>query len=233
VAAEVGRPQVAYREAVGGPAQAEGRYVRQSGGRGQYGHVKIELEPGEPGTGVVFEDKTVGGVVPKEYVPAVAKGVTEAAGRGVLAGFPIEDVLVRLVDGSYHEVDSSERAFMIAGSMAFKEAARKAGLILLEPVMQVEVTTPDEYLGDVVGNLNSRRAIVSAMDARPGVQIVTAAVPLASMFGYATDLRSATQGRATFSMEFSRYEPVPASLAEGIIAEAKAERESGSKGLAA
>ena len=233
VAAEVGRPQVAYREAVRGPAQAEGRYVRQSGGRGQYGHVKIEIEPGKPGEGVVFEDRTVGGVVPKEYIPAVAKGVTEAAARGVLAGFPIEDLTVRLVDGSFHEVDSNERAFLIAGSMALKEAASKAGLLLLEPVMQVEVTTPDEYLGDVVGNLNARRGIISAMDARPGVQVVTASAPLAAMFGYATDLRSATQGRATFTMEFSRYEPVPASLSEAIIAEARAERESGSKGLAA
>ena len=231
VEAEVGAPQVAYREKINKPAGAEGRYVRQSGGRGQYGHVKIEIAPGEPGSGFVFEDKIVGGTVPREYIPAVEKGIREAAEKGILAGFPVVDLVVQLVDGSYHEVDSNERAFQIAGSMAVKEAAAKAGIGLLEPIMKLEVTTPEEYLGDVMGDISSRRGRVQGMDARPGVQVVDASVPLATMFGYATDLRSATQGRATFSMEFAHYEPLPASLAQEVIEKAKAERDA--EGMAA
>ncbi len=233
VAAEVGAPQVAYRECISGPAEAEGRYVRQSGGRGQYGHVKIQVAPGEPGSGLVFVDKIVGGVIPREYISSVEKGMRDAAQKGVLAGFPLVDLEVVLVDGSYHEVDSSEQAFFIAGSMALKEAARKAGLGILEPMMKLEVTTPEEYLGEVMGDISGRRGKVQGMDARPGVQVVRALVPLASMFGYATDLRSATQGRATFSMEFSHYEPLPASLAQEVMDKARAEREASLRGLAA
>jgi len=233
VAAEVGRPQVAYREAISKPAAAEGRYVRQSGGRGQYGHVKIEIAPGKPGSGLVFQDKTVGGVIPREFIASVQRGVSEACAKGVLAGFPLEDLTVTLVDGSYHEVDSSDRAFMIAGSLALKEAAGRAGLKLMEPVMKVEVVTPEQYLGDVVGDLSARRGRIHSMDSRPGVQVVDADVPLAAMFGYATDVRSATQGRATFTMEFSHYEAIPASMADEVIDQARAEREAGQKGLAA
>jgi elongation factor G len=233
VAAEVGAPQVAYREAITKSAKAEGRYIKQTGGRGQYGHCKIEVAPGEPGSGVVFEDKIVGGVIPREYIPAVEKGVKDACAKGVLAGFPLVDITISLVDGSYHEVDSNEQAFFISGSMALKDAVRAAGLGLLEPTMKLEVTTPEDYLGDVMGDLSSRRGRVQGMDTRPGVQVVTALVPLAAMFGYATDLRSSTQGRATFSMEFSHYEPLPNSLAQEVIEKVRAEREGRSRGLAA
>jgi elongation factor G len=233
VEAEVGAPQVAYREAIKGPAGAEGRYIKQSGGRGQYGHVKIQIAPGEPGSGFVFKDKIVGGVIPREYIPAVAKGAQDACEKGVLAGFPMVDVEVSLIDGSYHEVDSNERAFFIAASMALKDAARSAGLMLLEPVMKLEVTTPDDFLGDVMGDLSARRGRVQSLDARSGAQVVNALVPLASMFGYATDLRSATQGRATFSMEFSHYDPMPAGLAQEVMEKVRAEREARRQGLAA
>jgi elongation factor G len=227
VEAEVGAPQVAYRERINKTVNAEGRYVRQSGGRGQYGHVKIEVAPGEPGSGVIFEDKIVGGVIPKEYIAPTEKGIRDACEKGVLAGFPLVDLVVTLTDGSFHEVDSNERAFFIAGSMALREAAAKANPGLLEPVMKLEVTTPEEYLGDVMGDISSRRGRVQGMDSRPGVQVVAALTPLAAMFGYATDLRSATQGRATFSMEFAQYEPLPVSLAQEVIEKAKAGREAG------
>ncbi|ADK86294.1 translation elongation factor G [Desulfarculus baarsii DSM 2075] len=233
VAATVGAPQVSYREAIVGAAQAEGRYVKQSGGRGQYGHVKIEVTPGEPGSGVSFVDRVVGGVIPKEYIRSVENGVREACKRGVLAGFPLEDLEIALYDGSYHEVDSSDRAFVIAGSMALKDAARKAGLRLLEPMMALEVITPDDYMGEVMGDLSGRRGRVRDVDSRPGVQVIKADVPLAEMFGYAGDLRSATQGRANFSMEFSHYEPVPAGLAEVVIERVNKLRQSGSRGMAA
>ncbi len=233
VAAEVGAPQVAYREAITKPATAEARYVRQTGGRGQYGHCKIEVVPGAPGSGIVFEDKIVGGVIPKEYIKPVEEGIRDACAKGVIAGFPLVDLAVSLVFGSYHEVDSSERAFFIAGSMAIKDAVRAAGPQLLEPIMKLEVTSPEEYLGDVMGDLSSRRGRVQSMDSRPGVQVVNAQVPLSKMFGYATDLRSATQGRASFSMEFSHYDPLPAALAQEVIEKARAERETGRRGLAA
>ena len=233
VAAQVGSPQVAYREQVRGAAEAECRYIKQTGGRGQYGHVKITLKPGTTNAGVVINDKTVGGVIPKEYIKAVGRGITEAAEKGVLAGFPLVDIEVDIIDGSHHEVDSSERAFLIAGSMALKDAAHKAGLGLLEPVMRLEVTTPDEYLGEVMGDISSRRGRVESMESRAGVQVVKASVPLAQMFGYAGDLRSATQGRATFSMEFAQYQAVPESLAPEVIEKAKAERQENQRGLAA
>ncbi|MFN3333343.1 MAG: elongation factor G, partial [Caldilinea sp.] len=195
-----------------------GRFVRQSGGRGQYGHVWLEIEPNQPGAGFVFEDKIVGGVVPREYIAPVQKGVVEAMESGVLAGYPVVDVKVALVDGSYHEVDSSEMAFKIAGSMAFKDGAQKAGPILLEPVMKVETTVPDEFVGDVVGDFSSRRGQVEGMDARGGnVQVVRALVPLAEMFGYATDLRSMTSGRGSFSMQFEKYMPVSQNIAEKVL----------------
>ncbi len=233
VAAEVGEPQVSYRERITRPAKAEGRYVRQSGGRGQYGHVKIEVRPGEPGSGLVFNDKITGGVIPKEYIKPVEQGIREACQRGILAGFPLVDLEVDLVDGSYHEVDSSERAFAIAGSMAIQDAVKRAGAGILEPIMKLEITTPEEYLGEVVGDISSRRGKVQGMDSRPGVQVVQALVPLSTMFGYATDLRSATQGRATFSMEFSHYDPLPASLADEVIAKARAAKAADQRGLAA
>ncbi|MGF1509666.1 MAG: elongation factor G [Myxococcota bacterium] len=221
VDANVGRPQVAYRETVTKPVKKELRFVRQTGGRGQYAHVVFEIGPGEAGSGIVFESSIVGGAIPREYVPAVQKGVEEAAGDGVLAGYPVVDVAVRLVDGSYHEVDSSEMAFKIAGSMGFKEGVRDAGPILLEPMMLTEVTTPEEYTGDVIGDMNARRGKVAGMDPRPGTQVVRAEVPLAQMFGYATDLRSKTQGRATFSMQFGFYSPVPQHIAEEMLARAQ------------
>ncbi len=218
VGATVGRPQVAYRETITASVRTEARFIKQTGGRGQYGHVWIEMEPGEPGSGIEFTNSIVGGAVPREYIPAVRKGVEEAAQQGVLGGYPVLDIKVSLVDGSYHEVDSSEMAFKVAGSMAFKEAARKAGAILLEPVMDVEIVVPEDYMGDVMGDLSSRRGKVSSMDERAGARIVTATVPLAAMFGYATDLRSATQGRATYSMHFAHYERVPQSIAEEVLA---------------
>ncbi len=218
VQCNVGRPQVAYRETITRPVRVEGRFVRQSGGRGQFGHVWLEMEPNEPGSGFVFEDKIVGGVVPREYIPAVQKGVVEAMESGVLAGYPVVDVKVALVDGSYHEVDSSEMAFKIAGSMAFKEGAQKAAPILLEPVMKVETVVPEEYVGDVVGDFSSRRGEIGGMEPRSGgVQAITALVPLSEMFGYATDLRSMTSGRGTFTMEFKKYAPVSQSIAEKVI----------------
>ncbi len=219
VRARIGRPQVAYRETITRPVpKAEMRYVKQTGGRGQYGHVVLELEPAEPGTGIVFEDKIVGGAIPREYIPAVEKGIREAADAGVLAGYPVVDILVRLYDGSYHEVDSSEMAFKMAGSMAFREGLRMGRPVLLEPVMRVEVVIPEEFLGDVIGQLNARRGEILGMEMRPGnAQAVKAMVPLAEMFGYATALRSGTQGRGVFSMEFDHYARVSESVAKEII----------------
>jgi elongation factor G len=221
VDANVGRPQVAYRETVTQTAKVDHRFVRQTGGRGQYAHVVITLGPGKRGDGIVFDNEVVGGTVPKEFIPAVEKGMREAANNGVLAGFPAVDLVYTLLDGSYHEVDSSEMAFKICASMAFKEAFAKARPILLEPIMLTEITTPDEYCGDVIGDLNARRGKVSGMEPRSGIQIVTAEVPLAQMFGYATDLRSRTQGRATFSMKFGFYSPVPSHIAEEVLAKAQ------------
>jgi elongation factor G len=218
VGASVGKPQVAYRETVRKAVEQQGRFVRQTGGRGQYGDVWIKLEPQEPGGGFEFVDAIKGGSIPREYIPAVEKGVREALDNGVLAGYPVVDVKVTLFDGSYHDVDSSEIAFKIAGSMAFKQAARKASPVLLEPIMSVEVVVPEDFMGDVIGDLSSRRGKVLGMDTRPAAQAIDARVPLAQMFGYATDVRSMTQGRATYTMQFSHYEPVPAAVAEGIIA---------------
>ena len=218
VEANVGKPQVAYRETIRQKAEAQGRFVRQTGGRGQYGDVWLEVEPSEPGAGFVFENKLKGPAIPREYVPAVEKGVKEAAETGILAGYPMVDVKVSLTDGSYHEVDSNEMAFKIAGSMGFKEAAKKAKPVLLEPVMDVEVVTPTEFQGAVVGDLNSRRGKIISMDARATAQVIRANVPLGQMFGYATDVRSMTQGRATYTMQFARYEEVPRPIAEEIMA---------------
>ena len=213
----VGRPQVAYRETITSPAEKiQGRFVRQTGGSGQYGDVLINLYP-NPAEGYEFVDKVVGGRVPKEYIPAVNQGIQEAMSSGIVAGYPVVDVKVELVDGSYHEVDSSERSFKIAGSMAFKEGMKRAKPKLLEPVMSVEVVTPDEYLGDVIGNLNGRRGRVEQLEPVGGSQSVKASVPLSEMFGYATDLRSMSQGRATFTMQFDRYEEVPTTIAEAIV----------------
>ncbi len=216
VEANVGAPQVSYRETIRNAVQQETKFARQTGGRGQYGHVYIKLEPQEAGKGYEFVNGIVGGVVPKEYIPAVDKGIQEAMRSGILAGFPVVDVKVTLYDGSYHEVDSSEMAFKIAGSMAFKDACHKAKPVLLEPIMKVEVVTPEENMGDVMGDLNSRRGMIQGMEDSPSGKIIRAEVPLAQMFGYATDLRSATQGRATYSMEFAKYSEVPASLAEAV-----------------
>ena len=223
VGANVGKPQVAYRESIRGEAEAEGKYVKQSGGRGQYGHVKITVSPSKPGEGLVFVNKIVGGKVPREYVNAVEKGIRESMDGGVLAGYPITDVKVVLFDGSYHEVDSSEMAFKIAGSMAFRDGARRAKPTLLEPMMAVEVVTPEDYMGDIIGDLNSRRGKVQEMQKRGKAQVITAKVPLSEMFGYATDLRSKSQGRATFTMQFSQYEAVPKALSEALMAKAKGE----------
>jgi elongation factor G len=218
VGANVGKPQVAYKETVRKSVEQQGKFIRQTGGRGQYGDVWIKLEPQQPGVGFEFVDAVKGGAIPREYIPAVEKGIKEATENGALAGYPMVDVKVTLFDGSYHDVDSSEIAFKIAGSMAFKEAARKASPVLLEPIMSVEVVVPEDFMGDVIGDLNSRRGRVLGMDTRPAAQAIDARVPLAQMFGYATDLRSMTQGRATYTMQFSHYEPVPANVAEGIIA---------------
>lgn len=223
VGANIGKPQVAYKETVRAGAKAEGKFVRQTGGRGQYGHVYLEVEPLEQGKGFEFENKIVGGTIPREYIPAVEKGVKEAADRGILAGYPLVDVRARLYDGSYHEVDSSEMAFKIAGSMAFKEAVKKAKPVLLEPIMSIEVVTPEEYMGDVIGDLNSRRGRIQNIERRGNAQVIKAQAPLAEMFGYATDLRSKTQGRATYTMQFSRYDEVPKGVSEGIIAVVKGE----------
>jgi elongation factor G len=221
VEANVGAPQVAYRETIRKKVEQEGKFVRQSGGRGQYGHVWLRLEPQEPGAGYVFENAIVGGVVPREYIPAVDKGVREQMHNGVLAGFPVVDVKVTVFDGSYHEVDSSEMAFKLAGALGFKEGVAKANPALLEPVMKVEVVTPEEYMGDVMGDLNRRRGLVQGMEDAPAGRIIRAEVPLAEMFGYATVLRSMSQGRATYSMEFSKYSEAPASIADAVIKKKK------------
>jgi elongation factor G len=218
VQANIGKPQVTYRETVLGSGSAEYRHVKQTGGRGQYAHVKLSVAPGERGSGVQFRSEISGGVVPKEFIPAVEKGVRESAEQGVLCGYPVVDVSVALTDGSYHEVDSSEMAFKTAASICLREACRRAGTILLEPTMDVEIVTPEEYTGDVIGDLNSRRGDIRGMSRRSNTQIVSGFVPLAEMFGYATALRSKTQGRATYTMQFSHHEPVPASIREGIVA---------------
>jgi elongation factor G len=218
VQANVGKPQVAYRETIRKKSEAEGKYIRQTGGSGQYGHVKIRLEPNEPGKGYEFVNDTVGGTVPKEFIKPIDQGIKEAMEGGVMAGFEMVDVKATLYDGSYHDVDSNEMAFKIAGSMAFKEAARKASPVLLEPVMSVEVVVPEEYMGVIIGDLNSRRGRIEGIEHRAGSQVIKAMVPLAEMFGYATNMRSNTQGRATFSMHFSRYEEAPRSVAEEIVA---------------
>lgn len=218
VEANVGKPQVAYKETIRNNVKVEGKFIRQSGGRGQYGHVWLELEPLEPGSGVKFESKIVGGVVPKEYIKPVEEGIREAAESGVLAGYPVIDFKATLVDGSYHDVDSSEMAFKIAGSMAFKEGCKKAKSVILEPIMRVEITVPEEYMGDVIGDVNSRRGRMEGMESQNGNQIIRAFIPLSEMFGYATDLRSKTQGRGTYAMEPSHYEEVPKSILETIVA---------------
>jgi elongation factor G len=223
VDANVGKPQVAYRETIKKKVTAEGKYVRQTGGRGQYGHVVLELEPQEPGKGFEFENKIVGGAVPKEYIAPVHKGIEEAMENGVLAGYPMVDVKVRIIDGSYHDVDSSEMAFKIAGSMGFKEGAARANPVLLEPIMAVEVVCPEEYMGDIIGDLNSRRGRVQGMNIRGAGRVISAQVPLSEMFGYATDIRSKTQGRATYTMQFAHYEEVPKNIAEQIIAKVRGE----------
>ena len=224
VGANVGRPQVAYRETIKGPiSKIEGRYIRQSGGRGQYGHVVISLEPTGPGGGYEFVDKVTGGRIPREYIPAVDDGIEEALDNGILAGYPLVDVRATLLDGSYHDVDSSEMAFRIAGSMALQEAAKRAGVKLLEPIMAVEVVSPEDYLGDVIGDLSSRRGRVESMNQRGNSRVVNALVPLAEMFGYATDLRSRTQGRATYTMHFHSYQDVPDSIAQEIVSRVRGE----------
>ncbi|KHO63434.1 elongation factor G [Thermoanaerobacter sp. YS13] len=213
----VGKPQVAYKETITKPVKIEGKFIRQSGGRGQYGHVWLEMEPAPRGEGYTFENRIVGGVIPKEYIPAVDAGVQEAMQNGVLGGYPVIDVKVALVDGSYHEVDSSDMAFKIAGSIAFKEGMKKANPVLLEPIMKVEVVVPEEYMGDIIGDINSRRGRVEGMEARAGAQVIRAFVPLAEMFGYATDLRSKTQGRGTYTMQFHHYEEVPKNITDQIL----------------
>jgi len=220
VEANVGKPQVAYRETIRGSVEQEGKFVRQSGGRGQYGHVWIKIEPLEEGKGYEFVNGIVGGVVPREYVPAVDKGIKEALEGGVIAGYPVVDVKVTLFDGSYHEVDSNEMAFKIAGSMAFKEGVRRAKPVLLEPIMKVEVVTPEDYSGDVIGDLNRRRGQIQGMEDSPSGKVVTAEVPLAEMFGYATSVRSMSQGRATFTMEFAKYLEVPNNVADAVLKKA-------------
>jgi elongation factor G len=217
VDANVGKPQVAYRETVRKTVEHESKFVRQTGGRGQYGHVFLRIEPGEPGSGYGFVDGIVGGVVPREYIPAVNKGIQEQLQNGIIAGYPVVDVKVTLFDGSYHDVDSSEMAFKIAGSMGFREGAKKANPVLLEPIMKVEVVTPEDYMGDVVGDLNRRRGLIQGMDDSPAGKIVRAEVPLKEMFGYATDLRSQTQGRATYTMEFLKYLEAPSSITDEVI----------------
>jgi elongation factor G len=219
VEANVGKPQVSYKEAIRKPVHQDYKYARQSGGRGQYGHVVIDVEPNESGKGYEFINKIVGGAIPKEYIPAVDAGIQGAMLNGVLAGYNVVDVKVTLVDGSYHEVDSSEMAFKIAGSMAFKDAAKKASPVLLEPIMKVVVITPEEYMGDVIGDLNSRRGEIQGFEDRTGVKQINARVPLAEMFGYATDLRSKTQGRGQYVMEPDGYKEIPKSISESIVSE--------------
>jgi elongation factor G len=225
VEANVGRPQVAYKEGLRNRVEATGRFVRQSGGRGQYGHVEIELEPGEPGTGLIFENKIVGGSVPREYIPAVKEGIQEAMVNGPVAGYPIDDIKVLLVDGSYHDVDSSEMAFKVAGSMAFKDGAAKAKPFLMEPIMDLEVVVPEQYLGDVIGDLNSHRADVAGINTRSDAQVISAKVPLSETFGYATRLRSLTQGRAVFTLQFGNFREVPKSVMEEIVAKIRGTEE--------
>ena len=223
VEANVGKPQVAYRETIRGSVMGHvERYVKQTGGKGQFAHVVIDVEP-NPGGGYVFEDKITGGAVPREYIPSVNAGIAEALTNGVLAGYPMEDIKVRLVHGSYHDVDSSEMAFKICGSMAFKEAARKCKPVLLEPIMSIEVVTPDDYMGDVIGDINSRRGQMEGMEARSGTQVIRAKVPLSNMFGYVSDLRSRTQGRAAYTMIFDSYQEVPDGVAKEIIARVRGE----------
>ena len=218
VEANIGRPQVAYRETIRERAEkVEGKFVRQTGGRGQYGHVVINIEPGEPGSGFVFENKVVGGSIPREYISSVESGVREALDSGILAGYPIIDLKVELIDGSYHDVDSSEMAFKIAGSIALKEGIRKAKPVLLEPIMDVEVVTPADYMGDIIGDLSARRGKVGGMTERAGARVIGASVPLGEMFGYSTTLRSLSQGRAVFTMQFAHYEEVPTSKADEIM----------------
>jgi elongation factor G len=223
VEANVGKPEVAYRETIRRPAEAEGKYIKQTGGRGQYGHACITVEPLEAGKGFEFVNKIVGGAIPREYIPAIEKGIKERMETGVLAGYPVRDLRVTLTDGSYHDVDSNEMAFKIAGSMAFQDACKRADPVLLEPIMKVEVLVPQEFMGDIIGNLNGRRGKIHGMKVRAGSQAIDAAVPLSTMFGYATDLRSRTQGRATYSMEFERYEQVPRQIAEEIVAKNRGE----------
>ena len=218
VSANVGKPQVAYRETIRKPAASEYRHVRQTGGRGQYAHVKLRVAPAEAGKGLVFKNSIVGGVIPREFIPSVAAGAAEVMDGGILAGYPMSDICMELYDGSFHEVDSSELAFKIAGSMAFRDACRKAGMTLLEPVMRVEVTLPEDYLGEVIGDLTSRRGRIQTMEARPGLHVLRAMVPMAEMFGYSTDLRSATQGRGNYSMHFEKYEEVPKTIGEEVVA---------------
>jgi len=218
VEATVGKPQVAYKETITKAAQGEGRYIKQTGGRGQYGHAKIRLIPRKPGEGYLFENKIVGGTIPKEFIKPIDQGIQEALTTGVLAGYPIDDVLIELYDGSYHDVDSNEMAFKIAGSMAFKDAAARAHPALLEPVMRVEVTVPEDHMGDVIGDITSRRGHIQSMDSRGGTQIINSRVPLSEMFGYSTDLRSRTQGRGAYSMHFDRYEQAPAAISQEVIA---------------
>ncbi len=218
VECNVGKPQVAYKETIRNAVRAEGKFIRQSGGRGQYGHAIVEMEPLEPGSGIVFESKIVGGAVPKEYIKPIEDGIREAANSGVLAGYPVIDFKATLVDGSYHEVDSSEMAFKIAGSMAFKDGCKRGKSVILEPIMRVEITVPEEYMGDVIGDINSRRGRMEGMEARGGSQIVRGFIPLSEMFGYATDLRSKTQGRGTYAMEPSHYEEVPKTILDNIVA---------------
>jgi elongation factor G len=221
VAANIGKPQVSYRETIRRKAEGNGRFVRQTGGKGQYGHVVLTLEPAEKGSGYEFVDKIVGGIIPREYMRAVDHGIREALGTGIYAGYPMVDVRATVFDGSYHEVDSSEMAFRIAASMAVKDAVHKADPVVLEPTMRVEVTMPEEFMGDVIGDLNSRRGQIEGMDSRGSTQVVRAFVPLAEMFGYATDLRSMTQGRASYSMELSHYAEVPASIAAELVAKSR------------
>jgi elongation factor G len=217
VDANVGKPQVAYKETIRKTVKSEGKFVRQSGGRGQYGHCWIEIEPQEPGSGYTFVNKVVGGAIPKEYIAPIDAGIQDAMNNGVLGGFQVLDIKVTLFDGSYHEVDSSEMAFKIAGSMAFKDGCRKADPVLLEPIMKVDVFVPEEYMGDVIGDLSSRRGRIEGMEARSGSEVISSHVPLAEMFGYATELRSRTQGRGTFTMQFDHYEEVPKSIQDVVI----------------
>jgi elongation factor G len=218
VEASVGKPQVAYKETITKASEGEGRYVKQTGGRGQYGHAKVRIIPRKPGEGYEFVNEIVGGTIPKEFIKPIDQGIREAMTTGVLAGYPMDDVKIELYDGSYHDVDSSEMAFKIAGSMAFKAGAKRAHPVLLEPVMRVEVVVPEEYMGDVIGDITSRRGHIQSMESRGGSQVINSRVPLSEMFGYATDLRSRTQGRGSYSMHFDRYEPAPASVSQEVVA---------------